>query len=86
MPAYEIIINKAHLLIEGEMPQCLLDFCAHKAGYDVVSDLRMLVGPATQAPLPALVLRHEVALVVRRVRHATTALVPVVEVTRGCPD
>jgi hypothetical protein len=35
-PAYEVIINKAHLLIEDEMPQCLLDFCAHKAGYDVV--------------------------------------------------
>jgi hypothetical protein len=36
IPAYKIIINKAHLLIEDEMPQCLLDFCAHKAGYDVV--------------------------------------------------
>jgi hypothetical protein len=35
-PAYEVIINKAYLLIEDEMPQCLLDFCAHKAGYDVV--------------------------------------------------
>jgi hypothetical protein len=35
-PAYEVIINKAHLLIEDEMPQCLLDFCAHKAGYDIV--------------------------------------------------
>jgi hypothetical protein len=35
-PAYEVIINKAHLLIEDEMPQCLLDFCAHKARYDVV--------------------------------------------------
>ena len=27
-PAYEVIINKAHLLIEDEMPQCLLDFYA----------------------------------------------------------
>ena len=36
IPAYEIIINKAHLLIEDQIPQCLLDFCAHKAGYDVV--------------------------------------------------
>jgi hypothetical protein len=39
-PAYEVIINKAHLLIEDEMPQCLLDFCAHKAGYDVVIERR----------------------------------------------
>jgi hypothetical protein len=36
IPAYKIIINKAHLLIEDEIPQCLLDFCAHKAGYDVL--------------------------------------------------
>jgi hypothetical protein len=34
--AYEVIISKAHLLIEDEMPQCLLAFCAHKAGYDVL--------------------------------------------------
>ena len=34
--AYERIINKAHLLIEDEMPECLLTFCAHKAGYDVL--------------------------------------------------
>ena len=34
--AYERIISKGHLLIEDEMPQCLLDFCAHKAGYDVL--------------------------------------------------
>lgn len=31
-----MIINKAHLLIEDEMPECLLRFCAHKAGYDVL--------------------------------------------------
>jgi hypothetical protein len=35
-PAYEVIISKAHLLIEDEMPECLLRFCAHKAGYDVL--------------------------------------------------
>jgi len=35
-PAYEVIINRAHLLIEDEMPECLLRFCAHKAGYDVL--------------------------------------------------
>jgi hypothetical protein len=35
-PAYEVIIHKAHLLIEDEVPSCLLEFCAHKAGYDVV--------------------------------------------------
>jgi hypothetical protein len=34
--AYEVIISKAHLLIEDEMPPCLLKFCAHKAGYDVL--------------------------------------------------
>lgn len=31
-----MIINRAHLLIEDEMPECLLRFCAHKAGYDVL--------------------------------------------------
>ncbi len=35
-PADEPIINKAHLLIEDEMPECLLRFCAHRAGYDVL--------------------------------------------------
>lgn len=35
--AYELIISKAHLLIEDEMPACLLQFCAHKAGYDVIT-------------------------------------------------
>jgi len=35
--AYELIITRAHLLIEDEMPACLLQFCAHKAGYDVVT-------------------------------------------------
>jgi hypothetical protein len=35
--AYEIIISKAHLLIEDEMPRCLLQFLAHKAGYDVLT-------------------------------------------------
>ena len=34
--AYKRIIDKGHLLIEDEMPKCLLDFCAHKAGYDVL--------------------------------------------------
>jgi hypothetical protein len=34
--AYEVIISKAHLLIEDEMPPSLLTFCAHKAGYDVL--------------------------------------------------
>jgi hypothetical protein len=31
-----VIISSAHLLIEDEMPECLLKFCAHKAGYDVL--------------------------------------------------
>jgi hypothetical protein len=35
-PAYEVIISRSHLLIEDEMPECLLRFCAHKAGYDVL--------------------------------------------------
>jgi hypothetical protein len=35
-PAYEVIISSAHLLIEDEMPECLLKLCAHKAGYDVL--------------------------------------------------
>lgn len=33
---YEIIVSKAHLLEGDTMPQCLLDFCAHVAGYDAV--------------------------------------------------
>jgi hypothetical protein len=35
--AYELIISKAHLLVEDEMPHCLLQFLAHKAGYDVLT-------------------------------------------------
>jgi hypothetical protein len=31
-----MIISKAQLLIEDEMPECLLKFCAPMAGYDVV--------------------------------------------------
>jgi hypothetical protein len=34
--AYEVICAKAHLLIDDDMPACLLEFCAHKAGYDVL--------------------------------------------------
>jgi hypothetical protein len=34
--AYDLIISKAHLLVEDEMPACLLQFLAHKAGYDVL--------------------------------------------------
>ena len=32
----QIIINKAHLIIEEEMPHCLKRFLAHSAGYKVV--------------------------------------------------
>jgi hypothetical protein len=32
----QIIINKAHLIIEEEMPQCLKRFLAHTAGYKAV--------------------------------------------------
>jgi hypothetical protein len=31
------MIGRAHLLIEDEMPECLLQFLAHKAGYDVLT-------------------------------------------------
>ncbi|HEU5471806.1 MAG TPA: hypothetical protein VFV67_14240 [Actinophytocola sp.] len=34
--AYEVIVTKAHLLEGEEMPRCLLDFCAHVAGYEPV--------------------------------------------------
>ena len=33
--AYEVISANAHLLIGDKMPECVLDFCARKAGYDV---------------------------------------------------
>jgi hypothetical protein len=33
---YDVIVTKAHLLEGDEMPQCLLDFCAHVAGYDAL--------------------------------------------------
>jgi hypothetical protein len=31
-----IIVDHADLLIGDEMPRCLLDFCAHTSGYDVI--------------------------------------------------
>jgi hypothetical protein len=31
-----IIINKAHLIVEEQMPQCLLDFVTHVVGYKAV--------------------------------------------------
>ena len=34
--SYEVIVTKAHLLEGEEMPQCLLDFCAHVAGYEAI--------------------------------------------------
>jgi hypothetical protein len=36
--AYELIVTKAHLLTGQDVPKCLLDFCAHVAGYQVVVD------------------------------------------------
>lgn len=32
----QVLINKAHLIIEDEMPQCLKLFMAHSAGYKAV--------------------------------------------------
>jgi len=32
----QVLINKAHLIIEEEMPQCLKLFLAHAAGYKAV--------------------------------------------------
>lgn len=36
--SYEVIVSKAHLLDGDTMPQCLLDLCAHVAGYEAVVD------------------------------------------------
>lgn len=33
---YELILKNSDLLIESEMPQCLLDFCAHVTAYQIV--------------------------------------------------
>lgn len=33
---YECILSKSDLLIESEMPQCLLDLCAHVTSYEPV--------------------------------------------------
>lgn len=33
---YELVLSKADLLIETEMPQCLRDLCAHVVGYQLV--------------------------------------------------
>jgi hypothetical protein len=33
---YELVLSKSDLLIESEMPQCLLDFCAHVTAYQTV--------------------------------------------------
>jgi hypothetical protein len=35
--AFELITGRAHLLVETEMPDCLLQFLAHKSGYDVLT-------------------------------------------------
>jgi hypothetical protein len=35
--AFDLITSRAHLLIESEMPECLLQFLAHKSGYDVLT-------------------------------------------------
>ena len=32
----KVIIEKAHLIIEEQMPQCLLDFVTHVVGYKAV--------------------------------------------------
>jgi hypothetical protein len=32
---FDLVVSKADLLIDDEMPDFLLDFCAHKAGFDV---------------------------------------------------
>jgi hypothetical protein len=34
--AHELITSRAHLLIEDTMPEFMLRFCAHKAGYDAL--------------------------------------------------
>lgn len=33
---YELVVTKAHLLVDDSMPDLLLDFCAHTVGFDVV--------------------------------------------------
>ena len=33
---YELVLSKSDLLIESEMPKCLLDFCAHITAYQTV--------------------------------------------------
>jgi hypothetical protein len=33
---YDLIVSKAHLLLDDGMPPCLLTFCAHVAGFDVI--------------------------------------------------
>jgi len=33
---YELVLSKSDLLIESEMPQCLLEFCAHVTAYQTV--------------------------------------------------
>lgn len=36
--SYELIVSKAHLLDGDTMPRCMLDLCAHVAGYEAVMD------------------------------------------------
>jgi hypothetical protein len=33
---YEMIVGRAHLLIDDQIPSCLLKLCAHTSGYEVV--------------------------------------------------
>jgi hypothetical protein len=32
----ELVLNRAHLIEEPEMPSCLLDLCAHVNGYQAI--------------------------------------------------
>jgi len=34
---YELVLSKSDLLIESQMPQCLLDMCAHVTAYQTVA-------------------------------------------------
>ncbi|MFJ9821533.1 hypothetical protein ACIRU3_41075 [Streptomyces sp. NPDC101151] len=33
----DVVVTKADLLIEEEMPQALLEFCAHVSGYEITA-------------------------------------------------
>jgi hypothetical protein len=50
---YELVLTKAHLLVDRQMPDCLLQLCAHVAAYRAIMNLPEDVGNTAEiSPIP----------------------------------